>query len=277
MSRLPSCLRRALAQASLRSLAVWLFFAAASGASPQDTPKSGPPGAIATGHEALDYAIEWRLIPAGTAKLSWSALPGSPGGSASEIRLHLESAGLVSRLFRVSDDYTAMLGQNLCAQNTFLSAHEGSRSKETRVSFDGQNHRATYVEKDLTRSDPGKSDTITREIDIPSCVHDVIGGLIVLRNLRLEPGKTATIPLSDGKKFVQAKVESQRREELKTELGTFKTIRYEVFVFDNVLFKRSGHLHIWLTDDDWRLPVQLQVHLQITIGTITFRLEKQEK
>ena len=66
------------------------------------------------------------------------------------------------------------------------------------------------------------------------------------------------------------------REDLKTPLGTFKTIRYEVFLFDNVLFKRSGHLHVWLTDDAERLPVQLQVRLQITIGTITFRLWKPE-
>jgi hypothetical protein len=261
------CLRSASA------LALWqLFLAAASSpipASPQDAPK---PTALraAPGHEALDYAIEWRLIPAGTAKLTWMALPG--GGAASEVRLHLESAGLVSRLFRVSDDYTATLGQNLCVQNTFLAAHEGSRNKETRVVYDAWNHKASYVEKDLA-----KNATVNHEVEIPACVHDVIGGLMVLRNLRLEPGKTAQIPLSDGKKFVEAKVESQRREEIKTDLGTFKTIRYEVFVFDNVLFKRSGHLHIWLTDDDWRLPVQLQVHLQITIGTITFRLEKEEK
>jgi hypothetical protein len=114
-------------------------------------------------------------------------------------------------------------------------------------------------------------------VEIPSCVHDALGGLLVLRTLRLESGKTAQIPISDGKKFVQAKVESQQREDLKTELGTFKTIRYEVFLFDNVLFKRAGHLHVWLTDDDWRLPVQIQVRLQITIGTVTFRLRKQEK
>jgi len=75
---------------------------------------------------------------------------------------------------------------------------------------------------------------------------------------------------------VQAKVESQMREELKTPLGTFKTIRYEVFLFDNILFRRSGHLHVWLTDDAERLPVQLQVRLQIAIGTITFRLWKPE-
>jgi hypothetical protein len=232
----------------------------------------GQPAAqsVIPAHEALEYDIEWRLIPAGTARLTWAAM--SAANSTGELRLHLESAGLVSRLFRVNDDYTAALGQNYCAQNSFLSAHEGNRTKETRVVFDSVNHKASYIEKDLV-----KNSTVNHEVEIPSCVHDALGGLLVLRTLGLDPGKTAQIPISDGKKFVQAKVESQQREELKTELGTFKTIRYEVFLFDNVLFKRAGHLHVWLTDDDWRLPVQIQVRLQFTIGTVTFRLRKQEK
>jgi hypothetical protein len=258
---------------SAAACAVWLLLVTAPAASSQDSAipavRPATPG-ISPGRETLDYAIEWRLIPAGTAKFVWATMGG--GGAASEIRLHLESAGLVSRLFRVNDDYTATLGPNFCAQNTFLSAHEGSRNKETRVVFDAQTHKATYVEKDLN-----KNTTVTHEVEIPGCVHDILGALMVLRNLKLEPGKTALIPISDGKKFVEVKVESQRREELKTELGNFKTVRYEVFVFDNVLFKRSGHLHVWLTDDDWRLPVQFQIRLQITIGTITLRLEKQEK
>jgi hypothetical protein len=58
-------------------------------------------------------------------------------------------------------------------------------------------------------------------------------------------------------------------------MGMRKTIRYEVFLFDNVIYKRTGHLHVWLTDDSSRLPVQFQVRLQFAIGTITLRLEKQ--
>jgi hypothetical protein len=258
--------------------ALCLLLVTASAGSSQNTaqdpatPAVRPPASgSAPGHETLDYGIEWRLIPAGTAKFNWASMSGG-GGAASEIRLHLESAGLVSRLFRVSDDYTASLGQNFCTQNTFLSAHEGNRSKETRVVFDAQTHKASYVEKDLI-----KNSTVNHDVEIPGCVHDILSALMVLRNLKLEPGKTAQIPISDGKKFVQVKVESQRREEVKTTLGTFKTVRYEVFVFDNILFKRAGHLHVWLTDDDWRIPVQFQVRLQITIGTITFQLEKQEK
>jgi hypothetical protein len=242
-----------------------LLFSVAIAARAQPAPQPAIPV-----HEAFEYDIEWRLIPAGTARLTWAAMSGA--STTGELRLHLESAGLVSRLFRVNDDYTAALGQNYCAQNSFLSAHEGNRTKETRVVFDSVNHKASYIEKDLV-----KNSTVNHEVEIPSCVHDALGGLLVLRTLGLGPGKTAQIPISDGKKFVQAKVEAQQREELKTELGTFKTIRYEVFLFDNVLFKRAGHLHVWLTDDDWRLPVQIQVRLQFTIGTVTFRLRKQEK
>lgn len=221
--------------------------------------------------EVLDYAVEWRLIPAGDARFTWTSLSNSPVG-ASEVRLHLESKGLVSRLFRVNDDYTAMMAPDFCASNTFLLAHEGNRNRETRVTYDSQRREASYLEKDLN-----KKTTMTHQVEIPSCVHDVLGALMVLRSLRLEPGKTAQIPVSDGRKFVQVKVEAQTREQLKTAMGQVNTIRYEAFLFDNVLYKRSGHLHIWMTDDDRRLPVQIQVRLQFTIGTITLRLEKEEK
>jgi hypothetical protein len=253
------------------------LLAASSSATGQESPpaslSAAPPSAgdNIPGSEVLDYQIEWRLIPAGSAKLTWTAMPRS-GSAANELRMHLESTGLVSRLFRVDDDYTAALGQNLCAQNSFITAHEGSRNKETRVTYDAQTRKAIYLEKDLN-----KNSTIMHDVDIPPCVHDVLGGLLVLRTLHLEPGKTVQIPVSDGKKFVQVKVESQRREELNTAMGIRKTIRYEVFLFDNVLYRRAGHLHIWLTDDSARLPVQLQVRLQFTIGTITLKLDKEEK
>jgi len=230
-------------------------------------------GQIPAGPETLRYAVEWRLVPAGTARLSFTPLAPQSGAAgpatASEVRLHLESAGLVSRLFRVEDDYTSLLGQNLCAQSEFLSAREGSRNKETRVLFDSAGRRATWQEKDLVRNV-----TSTKDVETPACVHDVLGGLMVLRTLRMEPGTTTRIPLSDGKKFVQARVEAQEREELKTDLGVLKTIRYEIYLFNNVLYKRPGHLHVWLTDDEKRTPVQLQVRMQFAIGTITFRLQK---
>jgi hypothetical protein len=221
--------------------------------------------------ETLSYVIEWRLIDAGKAKLTWEANP-QPSRPGWQVNLHLESIGLVSRLFKVNDDYSASLNQELCVQTTHLNAQEGSRQRETQVTFDAATRKATYLERDVQK----RAVVLAKETDIPACVHDIIGGLYHLRTLNLEPGQSAQVPVSDGKKSVSAKIEAQLREQIKTPTGTYKTIRYEVFLFNDVLYRRPAHLHVWLTDDRRRLPVRLQVRLQFTIGTITLDLEKEE-
>jgi len=222
--------------------------------------------------ETLSYVVGWRLIDAGKAKLSWEANP-QPSRLGWQINLHLESIGLVSRLFKVNDDYSAILNQDLCVQTTHMKALEGSRQRETQVTVDAAGRKASYLERDLQSN----AVVLAKETDIPACVHDIVGGLYHLRTLNLEPGQSAQLPVSDGKKSVSAKVEAQIRESIKVPTGTYKTIRYEVFLFNDVLYKRPAHLHIWLTDDRRRLPVRLQVRLQFTIGTITLDLEKEER
>jgi hypothetical protein len=95
--------------------------------------------------------------------------------------------------------------------------------------------------------------------------------------LRLDPGRSIEIPVSDGKKAVNAKVEAQERETVKLDSGAYKTIRYEAFVFNNVLFRRKGRLFVWITDDDRRLPVQIRVRLPFYVGTVTLQLQKASK
>jgi len=216
--------------------------------------------------------VEWRLITAGKARLVWSSTPhhSNPGWQAD---LHLESAGLVSKLFKVNNNYVSNLESDLCATGSYLKAEEGKRRKETRVTFNRATGKAEYQEKDLVKN----AVVATKEIPIPACVHDVLGGLYLLRTLNLQPGQSTQVPVSDGKKSVMARVEAQRREDLKTPAGAYKTIRYEAFLFNDVLYRRYGHLYVWLTDDARKLPVQIQVRLQFAIGTITLLLEKDEK
>ena len=84
------------------------------------------------------------------------------------------------------------------------------------------------------------------------------------------------VPLSDGKKSANVKVEAQEREEVSTPLGKFKAMRYEVFMFNDVLINKKARLYVWLTEDERRLPVQIRVRMQFLIGTIELKLEKQE-
>jgi hypothetical protein len=218
-------------------------------------------------HEKFTYSIEWRLITAG--RLHLERLQ---AGAASQINFRMESAGLVSKLFKVADDYSANFNRDGCVESTTLVSEEGSRRRDTRIIFDTARHKASYVERDRNKNITLQS----HEIDTQPCVRDVAGALFYLRTLNMEPGQSLNVAVSDGKKSVVAKVEAQRREDVKTPEGVFHTIRYEAYLFDGVLYKRPAHLNIWLSDDRRKLPVQIRVRMQFAIGTISLQLEKHE-
>lgn len=253
----------------LRILAQAAAWCAALSAVAQAPPADAARGLPA--NEVLSYRVEWRFIHAGNARLSWGPSKNGPGNGWATL-LQVESAGLVSRLMKVNNEYSSLHNDKLCIVSSLLKANEGTRQRETSVAFDSARRKASYTERDLV-----KNSAVTHEIDIRPCEHDVIGALYSLRTLRLEPGTSVEIPVSDGKKAVMAKVEAQERETVTTDFGTYKTIRYEAFLFNNVLFRRRGRLFVWLTDDDRRLPVQVRVRLPFYVGTVTLQLEKEGK
>src|SRR5438093_775291 len=128
--------------------------------------------------ENLQYTIEWRLITAGKARLNWSVVD----GTGFQTNLHLESAGLVSKLFKVNDEYTSNLDEGLCAHSSFMETQEGSRRRETKVTFDTERRKASYLERDTIKN----TVLATSEVEIHACVSDVIGGLYRMPTLNLE-------------------------------------------------------------------------------------------
>jgi hypothetical protein len=114
------------------------------------------------------------------------------------------------------------------------------------------------------------------QTETPGCVHDVLGGILALRGQTLEPGQFALIPLTDGRKAAQVRVEAQAREEITTPAGKFQTMRYEVNLMNGVVYTRKGRVFVWLTDDAQRTPVQITLRLAFPIGTVSLQLQKEE-
>jgi hypothetical protein len=214
--------------------------------------------------ERLSYTIEWRLIHAGNAVVE--------SGPNSAL-LKLESAGMVSTLYKVDDTYKVQFDSPFCATSSMMDSKEGSRHRETAINFDRSRNRAFLTEKDLIRN------TIVSktEVQTPNCVHEVLAALQRLRRTRVEVGQSVQLPVSDGRKSAAIKVEAQEREQVKTPAGTFNTIRYEVNVLNNVIYSRQGRVFVWLTDDDRRLPVQIRLRMNFPLGTVTLELEKETR
>lgn len=214
--------------------------------------------------ERLTYDIEWRLIHAGSAVVDEAK---------TSARMKLASEGMVSSLFKVDDAYGVTYDEPFCATSSTLDAQEGKRHRETHVTYDRSKGRADYVEKDVLKN----AVLHTYDTAIPNCVHDVLGALISLRGLKLSPGQSAQMPVSDGHHSASVKVEAQEREEIKTPAGTFKTIRCETFLMNGVVYSRKGRVFIWVSEDARRLPVQIQLRMSFPVGTVTLHLLKEEK
>ena len=100
---------------------------------------------------------------------------------------------------------------------------------------------------------------------------------MTLRASQLQPGMKFTLPVTNGKKLANVRTEGLSKEKLNLAGKTYNTIRYETFVFDNVLYRRKGRLLIWVTDDPLRVPVQLRFVFGFPLGDITLELEKVER
>lgn len=245
-------MRFVLRRAPVLAAALWIFPAAVSaGPPPPDLGK-------------LIYDIEWRLIHAGDVVLDLRNAEG---------RMKLDSAGLVSALFKVDDTYAVRYEQAFCAVESQTDSKEGKRHRQTSVTYDRNQNRATWVERDML---DGNKVLRRAQVDTPHCVHDVLGGLLALRGSPLEPGQSLLTPMSDGRRSAQVKVDAQEREDVTTPAGTFKTIRYEVNLLNGVVYPRKGRVFVWLSDDAKRIPVQIRLRLAFPIGTVTLQLEKEE-
>ena len=213
--------------------------------------------------ERLTYTVEWRLIHAGNVVIE--------AGPTSEV-VKLESAGMVSALYKIDDTYRVQFDSSFCAASSQMNSKEGLRHRETAITFDRNRNRASLLERDVDKN----SVVSKTDIPIPNCVHDVITALKQLRRTKVDVGQSVQLPVSDGRKSAAVKIEAQERERVITPAGAFNAVRYEVNLLNGVVYSRAGRVFIWLTDDDRRVPVQIRLRMNFPLGTVTLELEKEE-
>ena len=216
--------------------------------------------------EKLQYTVQWRLFPAGHAELLLAKEEAQPSRWKATAKAH--STGYVSNLYKVENEYQSTFhNPTFCSAGIHKVIHEGDRHREVSLQFDQNRQTALLHDRDTT------SDTSPRQeqFSIPACVYDLLSVLYYARTQPLEIGESFKVPVNDGSRTAQVRVEIQAREEIETEIGTFPAIRLEPDVSSANLFKEKGRLFVWFSDDENRLPIQLKV--QIPAGTIIASME----
>lgn len=61
------------------------------------------------------------------------------------------------------------------------------------------------------------------------------------------------------------------------EAGSFEAVKYEAGLMNGVIYRRSGKMFFWLTDDERRLPVRVRMQMSLFFGTVTIDLVKEDR
>jgi hypothetical protein len=248
----------------IRANAVSLFcaLALAAAALGQQAATLAPPraGYSFPQRQTLTYAVDWRVFPAGTAVIHFES-----AGSRERIAASADTIGAINMLFHVADRFQSDFDRERgCTYDFDKQTVEGHRQINSTLRLDYAASRSILDEKNQVTGQ-----TKHLEAPVSGCLTDLLTGVFYASSQPLSLGHNFVIPVVDAQRTVLVTMKVERREEIKTPLGTFNTLRVQPTA-DAGVVKNRGNIWIWYTDDERHLPVQMRA--QLFWGTITFRL-----
>lgn len=220
--------------------------------------------------ERLEYELSWGFITAGYATLE--VKPRKDGKV--EFETYATANKTVNKFYPVHDTVYTLVRKNGLMTDVFRkSLHEGTFHNKSLIRFNRDDKKA--VLSDTVFKDPVKhyvKRSADTSVTIDGLEHSIMSAFYLVRTLPLKEGATSRFAAVSGKKRYELKVITHKRETIKTDLGSFKTVKVEPVLDGDGIFNSSGRIFIWFTDDEKRIPVLMQC--EIKLGSIKATLTK---
>lgn len=207
--------------------------------------------------EKLSYRIYLLGMPVGSARLEARRDKGEV-----RISLRVTSDAVISNFYPVDDLIEARhINGNFIIST--IRQKEGSFVGDRGFTIFLRERNVFWIDR-LTRKS-------LRESVPTSEVVDLLSGLYYLRNRQLEVGSSETLHIYDSDSYAEVPVEVMRRETVR--LSGFREVE-SLLVKPQLktggIFRRTGDIRIWLSDDEFRVPVKVET--TIPLGRVTAEL-----
>lgn len=211
--------------------------------------------------EKLKYKVYYGLINGGTAEMEIADKPEKVNGrNTYYIKVFGKSTGMVDMMFKVKDQFESYLDEEaLVPWKAVKNVREGGYKAIDLIMFDHENGVANSYHK-------GKTDIAERTQDVASAIY-------YARSTDMTNAKPGDVfPVNfylDGKNY-NLRFKFVGRENIKTDVGTFRTLKVKPQLLQGRVFKDSDALTLWVTDDENKVPIRAES--EIFVGAIKMDL-----
>ncbi len=259
---------------SRRTAGVWpgrAFFAAwgflclglglgTEGASAGELPAGVQPAATVFGPgEKMLFSIGYGPVTAGEASIEVVGLTTYQGYTCYVLESKANSNRFFSSFYKVRDKITSYLDvEKLYSRYFHKRLREGDYKKTVEISLDHEGEVAKYADG--------------QQYDIMSGIQDVLSAFYFVRNLDLGSGDTYSLLAHSSRKTYDLRVLVHGRETVTVAAGTFECFVVEPVLQGEGLFKHEGKITIYVTDDEYRVPVLIKT--RVPVGSIDVELKE---
>lgn len=209
--------------------------------------------------EKLSFNVNYGFITAGVAEFNIPKQLKLAGRDVYQITFGVNTVSTFDALYKVRDRYETYLDvEGLFPWRFEQHIREGSYSRDFSAFFDQRKNKAKTSEGSY---------------DIPPYVNDIVSAFYLARTFdytKLKNGDRIHLENFYKDKTYPLDVVYRGKETISVKAGTFDCIILEPEIQEGGLFKNTGNIVIWLTNDELRVPVK--VKSKIIIGAIDAEL-----
>ncbi len=222
--------------------------------------------------EKLTFKVRYGFIRAGTATMEVMKDKMIRGKPVYHIQARAGSASGFSWIYKVEDVIDSYMDKmGLFSWKFEKRLREGSYMVDLLVNYFPEDSLADinyirYEDENTIR------DKEHYQIKTPPFSRDVLASFYYIRTQNLEVGKVFTMVNHDNKKVYNLEIHVYPREIAETAAGNFSCFVVEPLLKGEGLFQQKGRLRVWMTDDKFKIPVQMKS--EVVVGHITTELEE---
>lgn len=208
--------------------------------------------------ERLEFSITYGPLVAGNAVMQIEEITKYNNHKCFRLISTAKSSKFFSLFFKVDDRVESLMDvYGLFSLHFEKHLREGKYRADRYVDFDQKRHLA-FADGDT--------------IPIQEYVQDALSSLYYVRTLNLQVGNSVFVENHSDKKNYSLEVKVLRREKIRVPAGEFDCLVIEPMLRASGIFKHTGELTVWLTNDRFKIPVLMKS--KVAVGSIASKLKK---
>ncbi len=220
--------------------------------------------------EKLTFNVKYGIVNAAEATLEarTSVYQGTPVWY---LTTNARTHNFFDKFFKIRDRVESWWDKESLLPYKFSKNLQEGRYRQHRVHiYDHARRRTTYQRWSFRENRFENS-----EMDMPIDAQDILSAFYYVRSQPLQVGKSVMVNITADGRNMPTEVLVHRKEKVKSIFGEVECLVIEPMLKGEALFKQTGNILIWVTNDAFKIPVKLES--KISFGSFTATLVSAQK